>query len=256
MPDDVVVIGMYAFAYSDLTGTLSIPQSVVIIDPYAFFHSSFTGSLNLPNSVTSIGSNAFVGCSGFTGSLIIPNSVVSIGRNAFYSCSGFDGTLVIGSSVTKIGNYAFNGCIRFTDAISLAVEPPTIEFVGYLYNGLGFGCSTLTVPCGSAPAYQSTHWYDLNGFYGFSTIIEDCSSVSEFDENSVSLYPNPTSGSINIEAENIQSVSIYDMLGEKVFENAVKGSSFNYDFSDNESGVYIIRIETPESVATKKVTVK
>lgn len=256
MPDNITAIGRWAFAYC-LTGTLTIPQSVVSIGAYAFLGcNGLTGLLNIPNSVTAIGTQAFSYCTGFTGSLIIPNHVTTIGNYAFEDCSGFDGTLVIGSSVSKIGDRAFNNCTGFTEAVSLAVEPPTIG--DYIIDHLfyNFGCSTLTVPCGCVSAYQGTNWYDPYWGQGFSTILEDCSSVPEFDENSVSLYPNPTSGSINIEAENIQSVSIYNMLGKKVFESAVHGDSFNYDFSSNESGVYIIRIETPQGVATNKVTVK
>ncbi len=255
MPNNITAIGDYAFAAQDLTGTLEIPQTVTSINEGAFCGcNNLTGTLNIPNSVTYIGSDAFNSCRGFTGSLIIPNSVNTIGAYAFAWCDNYDGTLVIGNSVTEIGNFAFANCSGFSEAISLATTPPMLNEYSDAFNG--FGCYTLTVPCGCITAYQNSTWYEPYGWKPFSTFIEDCSSVPEFDENSVSLYPNPTSGSINIEAEYIQSVSIYNMLGKKVFESTVNGDSFNYDFSDNKECVYIIRIETPEGVATKKVTVR
>lgn len=82
---------------------------------------------------------------------------------------------------------------------------------------------------------------------------------TEVEENIVNksnVYPNPTSGIVKIEAENIQNVSIYSMLGEKVFATAASGDAFEYNFSNNESGVYLIRVETAQGVITKRVTVK
>ncbi len=255
MPNNITAIGNYAFAAQGLTGILEIPLTVTTINEGAFCGcDNLTGTLNIPNSVTYIGRDAFNSCCGFTGSLIIPNSVNIIGAYAFAFCDNYTGTLVIGNSVTEIGDWAFVNCSGFTEAISLANTPPMLDEYSDAFNG--FGCYTLTVPCGCIAAYQNTPWYNTDGWKPFSTIHEDCSSVSEFDDNSVSLYPNPTSGSINIKAEYIQSVSIYSMLGEKMFENAVNGDSFNYDFSGNEKGVYLISIETPEGVATKKVTVR
>ena len=65
----------------------------------------------------------------------------------------------------------------------------------------------------------------------------------------------PTSNIVKIEAENIQNISIYNMLGEMVFESEASGDTFEYDFSNNESGIYILRIETAKGVVTKRVTV-
>lgn len=83
-------------------------------------------------------------------------------------------------------------------------------------------------------------------------------SPENVDENIVQkyiIYPNPTNGIVIIEAENIQNISIYNMLGEMVFESAASGNEFDYDFSNNESGVYLVRIETAQGVVTKRVTV-
>ncbi|MBR6092081.1 MAG: leucine-rich repeat domain-containing protein [Bacteroidales bacterium] len=233
-----------------ITGCVNtiIPDNITSIGEFAFYGINLSGELTIPNTVTSIGQFAFYACYELTGSLRIPNSVISIGLGAFSACHGLDGTLTIGSSVEMIYDNAF-ASTNFTSVITLATTPPSFS-EGFYYIGFD-NCDTLTVPCGCIPAYANSDWSQY-----FTTFIEDCSSVSEFDENSVSLYPNPTSGSINIEAEYIQSVSIYSMLGEKMFENAVNGDSFNYDFSGNEKGVYLIRIETPEGVATKKVTVR
>lgn len=229
MPDDITAIGNSAFYKCEgLIGTLTIPQSV-----------------------TRIGESAFLQCHALTGSLIIPNSVTYIGEEAFYNCTGFDGELIIGTSVSDIGRMAFGYCYYFTEISSLTTIPPVLGNMAF-YE---FGCDTITVPCGCVSAYQNTNWYDPSGWYGFSTIIEDCSDVTELDENLASVYPNPTSNIVKIEAENIQNVSIYNMLGEMVLDSEASGDTFEYDFSNNESGVYLVRIETAKGIVTKRITV-
>ena len=153
----VTKIGVCAFTHShDLHGTLTIGNNVRDIGYGAFaFCDHLTGNLIIPNSVTTIGSNAFQNCDGFTGSLIIPNSVTSIHVYAFEQCDGFNGTLVIGSSVDTIGACAFQLCRNFQRAVCLATEPPLLGVANNTVSVFyGFGCSTITVPCGSKTAYN------------------------------------------------------------------------------------------------------
>ena len=80
-------------------------------------------------------------------------------------------------------------------------------------------------------------------------------NVVDIMSNEYHVYPNPTTGIVKIEAENIQNISIYNMLGKLMFESALSGNSFECDFSNNESGVYIVRIETVQGIVTKRITV-
>lgn len=226
-----------------------IPDNVVSIGDYAF-RGCQIASINIPSSVITIGNWTFSSCSA-TGSLIIPNSVVSIGDFAFYYCDDFDGELIIGNSVTSIGEWAFADCSNFSEAVILATTPPILVVHSMWGVFQNFGTNSLTVPCGCVPVYENSDWRQY-----FNTFIEDCSDVAELDENLASVYPNPTSSIVKIEAENIQNISIYNMLGEMVFDSAASGDTFEYDFSNNESGVYIVRIETAKGVVTKCVTVR
>lgn len=242
-----------------LTGCANtvIPNSVTSIGENAFSGLNGLTSIEIPESVTSIGAGAFSFCFNLTGDLTIPNSVTTIGSGAFFQCSGFDGTLTIGESVTFIGDYAFRQCSNFTSAVSLATTPPELG------NEPGwncvvfeqFGCQVLTVPCDCVAAYQNSAWYDPIGLNGFYEFVEDCSAVSETSGIVSAVYPNPTNGLIKIEAENIQNVSIFNTLGQVIFETSASGDAFEYDFSSHNAGLYFIKVETAKGIETKPVTV-
>ena len=233
-----------------------IPNTVTSIGENAFCAISGLTSITIPESVTAIGDGAFSQCFDLTGDLTIPNSVRTIGAGAFFQCEGFNGTLTIGEGVTYIGDEAFRKCSHFSKAVSLATTPAELgfEYAGMVFNE--FGCQVLTVPYGCATAYQSSSWYDpigLNGFYEF--IEAEPTSVSEVGNVVSTVYPNPTHGTIKIEAEGIKNVSIYTVHGARVFEAPASDNTFEYDFSRHEAGVYLIKVETAKGVETKKVTV-
>lgn len=249
LPNSVRYIYYAAFyGCSGFTGSLTIGNSLARIEDAAFYKCSGFTSLTIGSGVTSIGTSAFYGCTSLAGSLTIPNSVKSIEPNAFHNCRGFTGTLTLGNAVESIGGAAFINCSGFTEVVSLATVPPVFTFEDVF---AGCSCSKLTVPCGCIAAYQNSEWHDY-----FTTIVDDCNEVTEFDEQMASVYPNPTNGTLCIEAENIEAIGIFNLLGEKIYEASTTGNRFEYDFSPLGSGVYIVRIQTDKGTATKRVVVK
>ncbi len=241
-----------------LTGckNTAIPNTVTAIGDNAFKGITGMTSIEIPNSVVSIGDNAFAFCFDLTGDLVIPNSVETIGESAFFQCEGLDGKLVIGESVSYIGDWAFRKCSHISSAVSLATAPATLgtDLGGTVFTE--FGIQTLTVPCGCIEAYRNSIWYDPYGLVGFYEFIEDCTEVSETSSIVTAVYPNPTDGMIKVEAENMKNISIFNMLGERVFEGSAYGDTFEYDFSHQSAGVYFIKVETAKGIETMKVTVK
>ena len=240
-----------------ITGCVNsfIPNTVTAIGENAFCGLALT-LIDIPNSVITIGAGAFSFCFDLTGDLTIPNSVQTIGSGAFFQCSGFDGTLTIGSGVTYIGDGAFRKCSHFSKAVSLATTPAEIgfEYAGMAFNE--FGCQVLTVPYGCAAAYQNSAWYDPIGLDGFYEFIEaEPQAVSEVENVISAVYPNPTHGVTKIEAKNLQNISIFNTLGEVIFDTFVTGDIFEYDFSNQETGVYFIKVETADGIEIKKITV-
>lgn len=75
--------------------------------------------------------------------------------------------------------------------------------------------------------------------------------IAELD-GSVVVYPNPTSGLISISAEGIKAVTVINALGQKVLET----TDTAIDLSQFGDGLYMLRIETTETLAIKRVLVK
>ena len=247
IPNSVRFIGIAAFyGCTGFDGALTIGNALNRIEVAAFYKCNKFTSLTLGNAVTSIGTSAFWGCTGFTGDLTIPNSVKSIEPSAFKNC-GFTGKLTLGNALESIGGMAFYHCNGFTEVVSLATVPPVFSYEEVFE---GCNCTTLTVSCHCIPAYQNSDWHGY-----FPTIVEDCNDVPELDEEMATVYPNPTCGTIKIEAENILAVSIYNLLGEKLFEISASGNSFEYDFSRHDAGLYFVGIQTDKGMVTKRVMV-
>ena len=248
IPNSVKTIGYAAFyGCTGFNGSLTIGNGLTRIESGVFYNCKGFSSLTIGDAVQSIATAAFWGCKGFTGSLTIPNSVTSIEPNAFHDCSGFTDTLTLGNALERIGGRAFWNCSGFTDVVSLATIPPVFSFEEVFE---GCSCTTLTVTCHCIPAYENSEWHDY-----FTTIIEDCNPVPELDGSIVTVYPNPTNGTLKIEAENIEAISVYNLLGEKLFEASASGNSFEYDFSPYEAGIYLVKIQTDKGIVTQRVVV-
>ena len=277
IPETITEIGNYCFQNCESIRSLVIPNSIDSIGVSAFFHCTNITSLNVPNSVSYVGEAAFRSCWGLneisveegnpnydsrencnaliethTNTLLvgcnntfIPDHVSSIDEYSFYCLVGLT-SVIIPSFVNSIGQRAFGGCSGLNSVISLATAPPTLGENAFS----DISCTTLTVPCGCAPAYEATEWHDF-----FPTILEDCTGVVEDMSGLAIVFPNPTSGVVKIEAEHLRHISIFNELGQKVFEEQVDGDEMEINLGSQEAGVYLICMETANGIATKRVVV-
>lgn len=82
-------------------------------------------------------------------------------------------------------------------------------------------------------------------------------SVSQFENNTFKVYPNPTStGFVTITSStaNDMNVSVFDILGKQVINETVANNRLNV--STLNSGVYIMKISQNGATATKKLVIK
>jgi hypothetical protein len=83
----------------------------------------------------------------------------------------------------------------------------------------------------------------------------DLLSVTELSAET-KLYPNPTSGTFTVEGLNVAKVEVYNLVGQKVFEQ--QGNKVvNIDASGWNKGLYLLNITNENgSIETKKLVVK
>ena len=72
-------------------------------------------------------------------------------------------------------------------------------------------------------------------------------------DDMVSIYPNPTSSILNIEAENLVSISIFDMSGKIVYFADENCSTASIDLSGFARSEYMIKVETKEGTSVKRI---
>ncbi|MDY0054638.1 MAG: T9SS type A sorting domain-containing protein, partial [Bacteroidales bacterium] len=80
---------------------------------------------------------------------------------------------------------------------------------------------------------------------GVESIIED---------NSITIYPNPSNSEVNISSENIiNSIEIFNSLGQRVYQSVVNSNTKTIDISSFVNGVYILGVITDNGVIRKKI---
>ncbi len=103
--------------------------------------------------------------------------------------------------------------------------------------------------CTSAPAY---YIYDHNQFYLHAPYYAD--GVEELEASSVAVFPNPTTSRFTIEAEGLNHVTVFNTMGQKVFETSCQAESVDIDLNV-ETGIYLVRVATANGEVTKRITV-
>lgn len=81
-------------------------------------------------------------------------------------------------------------------------------------------------------------------------------SVSEFviaDEGNFDVFPNPTSGILNIKGERMNQITVYNILGSRMKTYEVNGNEFELDVSNYGNGVYFIAIVSNNKQVVKKI---
>ncbi len=78
--------------------------------------------------------------------------------------------------------------------------------------------------------------------------------------NRLFVYPNPTSGNINIDLKGFKveaaKIEIIDYLGKTIHSGAIKNGSNTVDFSNLSSGLYIIKVSDDYETYTRKIIKK
>ena len=86
--------------------------------------------------------------------------------------------------------------------------------------------------------------------------ITDHTGINDAINGSVKIYPNPASHEITVEAVNMESISIVDVLGKIVYTTEVTSEKTTIDISKLNKANYFIKVKTAEGEITKSISIK
>jgi len=153
---------------------------------------------------------------------------------------------------------AFNQDQNWTASSYLAIDQgPIIDMIENYRTGLLWNCFMANP--------EITEALDNIGFVTDSTLITDINELV-LDKAGLHIYPNPASGLLTIEAtlslpsEKVK-LELMDLAGHKlkavflnqILENGKLG--FQLDTANLDNGMYLLRLQTPQGTAIRKVLV-
>ena len=105
---------------------------------------------------------------------------------------------------------------------------------------------------GYSPQENSTLYVDDLSFIG---TLGEKMPISMFMQK---VYPNPSDGifNLNLADENIYTVNVYNMMGQKIYENDHVINQHRIDIKDYPKGIYYIEVSNGEFKRSHKVTIQ
>jgi hypothetical protein len=97
-----------------------------------------------------------------------------------------------------------------------------------------------------------------------TAVFSNTTAVAELSNESISLYPNPTSGIIYVKSNNLLTADlkewhIVDALGRKILSLPLGGGAFPHsdiNLSAFNEGIYFLEIITDKGEITKRIVLK
>ncbi|MDA7707596.1 DUF5011 domain-containing protein, partial [Flavobacteriaceae bacterium] len=103
------------------------------------------------------------------------------------------------------------------------------------------GIEAMKVKLVITSGYDENYW-ELGEFEVYGEIGGSL-DVTNIDSNPINVYPNPTASNWTVESSGIiNSVKLFNLLGQKVLEQTSNDTKVNIDASNLETGVYMLQI--------------
>ncbi len=79
--------------------------------------------------------------------------------------------------------------------------------------------------------------------------------INQINNNTISVYPNPTSDFVNIVNANQANITVYDVYGKLISSDVVNSNNYSLNVSAFAAGNYVLKITNGEQSISKKITV-
>ena len=152
----------------------------------------------------------------------------------------FDGVATLYSG--SCGALTYISCADNTVTTAPIVETIT-------YSGLSIGQTYYT------RIYSYGSAVPTNGNFNIKVWTSSTLSIDDIeDQNGFTYFPNPVKNTLNLKAHNnIQNVSIYNMLGQEVVRTSPNSVNNEVDMSSLQAGAYIVRVTINDNTKTIRI---
>jgi len=131
-----------------------------------------------------------------------------------------------------------DGSIQYPAPAVADVGNPNSRWLGI--DGYGW----MDMASVSSEAYSWLAWVYVDGY----------DWIGESNE-SVSVFPNPTTGNVNVVASGIKHITVINALGQVVYDANADGNMTTLDMNQYQAGVYMVRVITDNSESVKRISV-
>lgn len=69
----------------------------------------------------------------------------------------------------------------------------------------------------------------------------------------VNIFPNPSNGVFNVEANGIHRIDVFNVYGQVILSEEVEGRSIQIDLGNNAAGMYLLRVVTDNGITTNQI---
>lgn len=155
-------------------------------------------------------------------------------------------------NVTTIDNAALNG-------------NPNATFVFSHYWGVNGSDTEVNLNAVTSSYYDGSRWniyledttlsMPINAAFDIIVAPVEVLNVQDIQNMaSIKMYPNPAQNNVQFTAtENIEKISIFNILGQEVLSSVVGNTSKDLDISQLTTGTYLAKIETATGIQTIKL---
>ena len=130
-----------------------------------------------------------------------------------------------------------DGSIQYPAPAVADVGNPNSRWLGI--DGYGW----MDVASVSSEVYSWLAWVYVDGY----------DWISESNE-SVSVYPNPTTGNVNIAAPGLNHITVLNALGQVIYDSNVDGNMTTLDMDQYQAGIYMVRVATENGESVKLIS--
>ena len=228
-----------------------VANDIIVLADEKFTLDKITANIWTYNEIVAVDVNYYEDNAGLPGALIGSQTSVDIISKAIIGTNfGYD---IVGLNVS-VNPFVFNGQVGqpTTYWIELSVhDDNSTELVFW-------GVTTSTMVNNATALYTiSEEWEIYDSTYdGVYTFEGECNSLSVADHSldGFSFYPNPTTNGIKLGAnKNIESVSLFNLLGQQVITTSVDATSFDLNMDGLATGTYVMKVIVDGQIGTYKV---